>query len=110
MTLLLFAKAWGVKVVQHEYVGQIEQKNYALSLTKHEIILALDGDEELSDELIESINELKSSGFDQSGFLMKPTDKLRRQMGENMVAGTQTGSLGYGRRVVPYGVDKIRMI
>lgn len=63
-------KRMGVKLVQHEYIGQIEQKNYALSLAKHEIILALDGDEELSDELIESINELKASGFDQSGFLM----------------------------------------
>ena len=49
-----------VKFIQHTFEGYIEQKNYALSLAKHDYILSLDGDEALSDELKESIIKTKN--------------------------------------------------
>jgi glycosyltransferase involved in cell wall biosynthesis len=48
-----------VTFVQHAFEGYIEQKNYAISLTKYDHILSLDGDEALSDPLKESIKKTK---------------------------------------------------
>ncbi len=50
-----------VKFIQQEFLGYIEQKNFALSHTSYEYILSLDGDEALSDELKESILNTKSN-------------------------------------------------
>ncbi|MBR06377.1 MAG: glycosyl transferase [Rickettsiales bacterium] len=58
----------GVKFFTHRYEGQVEQKNYALTLTSYEIVLSVDGDEVLSDKLINSINIEKSQGFPCEGY------------------------------------------
>ena len=47
--------SYGVKFVEHEFKGHIEQKNYALSQTTHDYVLSLDADEALSSELRESV-------------------------------------------------------
>jgi glycosyltransferase involved in cell wall biosynthesis len=52
-------RKYGVRFIQHAFEGYIEQKNYATSLASNEIILSLDADEALSDELIQSIKEVK---------------------------------------------------
>lgn len=41
----------GVKFVEHPFEGHIQQKQYAISLAKHDFILSIDADESLSDEL-----------------------------------------------------------
>lgn len=59
-----------VKFVQKAYEGQIEQKNFALSLTNFSVILALDGDEALDGELRQSIIEEKILGFPEDGYFL----------------------------------------
>lgn len=54
------AKIAGAKVVQHEFEGYIQQKNYAISCAEHEWILSLDADEALSEELKKSIFSIKN--------------------------------------------------
>ncbi len=58
----------GVKFFTNSYEGQVQQKNYALKKTSFEIVLAVDGDEVLSEELINSINLEKSQGFPCAGY------------------------------------------
>jgi glycosyltransferase involved in cell wall biosynthesis len=50
----------GAKVVQQQWLGYSASKNLANSLAQHPWILSLDADEELSDELIESVKRWKS--------------------------------------------------
>ncbi len=51
---------YNVRFVEHPFEGHIEQKNYAIDLAQHEIVLSLDADEELSQELSESIVDAKN--------------------------------------------------
>lgn len=53
------AKGAGALVFHQDFLGHIRQKNAAVALAKYDYILSLDADEQLSDELINSINELK---------------------------------------------------
>ncbi len=46
---------------QHKFDTYINQKNYALSLSKYFHVLSLDADEALSEELIESIKKVKQN-------------------------------------------------
>ena len=50
---------YNVTFIQKEFLGYIEQKNFAVTQAKHDYILSLDGDESLSDNLIISIQKLK---------------------------------------------------
>ena len=59
-----------VRFFEHTYEGQIEQKQFALSLARHDMIIALDGDEGLSEDLIETILMEKENGFPYSGYLL----------------------------------------
>src|SRR3989344_7702545 len=45
----------------HKFVNYSDQKNYAASKCKHDWVLSLDADEELSPELIEEIKNLDFS-------------------------------------------------
>lgn len=54
-------KNFNTEFIQQKFLGYIEQKNFALKHASHEHILALDGDEALSDELKESILEIKKN-------------------------------------------------
>lgn len=51
----------GVRIVEHDFAGYVEQKNYALTRANHDYVLALDADEALSDDLREAILNVKSS-------------------------------------------------
>ena len=50
-----------VRFIEHKFEGHIQQKNYALDLAKHNIVLSLDADEALSEELKESIKKVKNN-------------------------------------------------
>ena len=50
---------YNVRFVQHAWEGYAGSKNYANSLASHELILSIDGDEALSDTLMESIKAIK---------------------------------------------------
>ena len=49
------------RVIQHAFIGYGEQKNFASKQAKHDWILSLDADEELSPELTRSIKEFKNN-------------------------------------------------
>ncbi len=53
-------KQYKVRFIQNPFEGYIEQKNFALSQTKYDYILSLDGDEALSEVLKKSILKVKA--------------------------------------------------
>tara|TARA_R110002072_G_scaffold1989_5_gene16622 strand:- start:77379 stop:78143 length:765 start_codon:yes stop_codon:yes gene_type:complete len=53
-------ESYQAKVISQEFLGYIEQKNFALERCQHDYILSLDADEALSEELITNILKLKS--------------------------------------------------
>lgn len=52
---------YDVRFIENAFPGYIEQKNYATSLAKYDIILSLDADEVLSEVLKEQIRNVKSN-------------------------------------------------
>ncbi|GHT11764.1 glycosyl transferase [Bacteroidia bacterium] len=54
-------QSFNVRFIRQEWLGYIEQKNYAMSLAKYLYILSLDADEALSDELKKSILAVKEN-------------------------------------------------
>lgn len=57
----IICQNYKVTFIEHEFMGYIEQKNYALEQTSFDHIVSLDGDEVLSEELQESLITLKSN-------------------------------------------------
>ena len=55
------SKSHNVTFIQQEFLGYIEQKNFAISKSKYDFILSLDGDEALSKELKSSILDIKKN-------------------------------------------------
>ena len=53
----------GARVVQHEFEGHIQQKNWAITQALYPFILSLDADEYLSPTLEKSIDIIKGSGL-----------------------------------------------
>lgn len=49
----------GVRFVEHRFRSHIDQKNFAITQAVHQRVLSLDADEYLSDELIQSLLEMK---------------------------------------------------
>ena len=59
----------GVRFIENPFAGHIEQKNFALEQVSYDYILSLDADEALSEELQQSITEIKNDGrFDAYKF------------------------------------------
>lgn len=54
-------RSFNVRFLQHAFVGHIEQKNYAMSMANFDHVLSLDADEELSDNLQQSILSVKQN-------------------------------------------------
>ncbi len=55
------ARSYGARFIQHTFEGYIEQKNWATSQATYDHILFLDADEALSEELKNSILEVKKN-------------------------------------------------
>jgi ADP-heptose:LPS heptosyltransferase len=51
----------GARVVKHPFKTHIDQKNFAITQATYEVVLSLDADEYLSEELTNSILEVKES-------------------------------------------------
>lgn len=59
----------GVRFLENTFAGYVEQKNFALDQLSHDYVLSLDADEALSEELQQSIAEIKTdSRFDAYRF------------------------------------------
>jgi len=54
-------KQYNVTFIEQDFLGYIEQKNFALAKANHDFVVSLDGDESLSKELQDSIKSLKSN-------------------------------------------------
>lgn len=54
-------KRFNVIFIEQEFLGYIEQKNFALTKATHDYVVSLDGDEALSEELQKSILAAKSN-------------------------------------------------
>lgn len=50
-----------VRFISHKFDGHIEQKNWAITQAKFPYVLSLDADEELDEQLIKSIKEVKEN-------------------------------------------------
>jgi glycosyltransferase involved in cell wall biosynthesis len=59
-----------VTFVEHAFEGHIQQKNFALTQTSYELVLSLDADEYLSDELIQSIKNIKQQNTAHNAYSM----------------------------------------
>ena len=64
---MALASKYTNRLYQHEWQGMAQQKEYAKSLCKHDWVLNLDADEELTTELKQQIIELVSQNNDISG-------------------------------------------
>ena len=51
----------GVRFIEHQFDGHIEQKNWAIAQAKNQYVLSLDADEALTEELQNKINQLKNN-------------------------------------------------
>ena len=61
------AEKFGARVVRQDWLGYVEQKNFALAQAVHPWGLSIDADEEISPELAEAIRRVKAiSGVDDS--------------------------------------------
>ncbi len=63
-------KKYPVTFIKNKFEGHIQQKNYAITLAKNDVILNLDADEAIDDELQKSIIALKSN-FKKDGYLIQ---------------------------------------
>ena len=62
------AEQAGARVLQRDWTGYADQKNYAAESASHDWILSLDADEELSEPLCDEILEVKATEPDVAGF------------------------------------------
>lgn len=63
------AESLEVKIIQHKFEGHIQQKNFAKEQASHDWVLSLDADENLTEQLKQSILEVKKI-FDADGYAM----------------------------------------
>ena len=61
---------YDVRFIKQSFLGYIEQKNFALEKCKYHYVLSLDADECLSNDLIQSIKNIKQNGFDADAYTM----------------------------------------
>ena len=69
------AKKLGARVVLQKFLGHREQKALAVREAKYDVVLALDADEALSAELLNSIEEVKKA-WSHDGYYMNRLNQL----------------------------------
>ena len=62
------AESFGAQVFQHAFEGYVKQKQIATGYAKHDWVLSIDADEQLSPELEQSILQLKTNGFTHDAY------------------------------------------
>lgn len=58
---ITIAEQLGARIVSQHFLGHLEQKNFATEQAKHDWVLSIDADEELSTELHEEIKKTKEN-------------------------------------------------
>ena len=61
-----------LKFYKNSFEGHIQQKNYAVSKASYNFVLSLDADEQLSDDLIQELNNIKIEGVTISSAYSMP--------------------------------------
>src|SRR5205085_6506439 len=67
---IAIAKTKGAKVFQQKFEGYTAQKNKAITYASNDYVLALDADELLSPELLNSIKQIKRAGYSADAYTM----------------------------------------
>jgi glycosyltransferase involved in cell wall biosynthesis len=62
------AAAAGARVIERDFPGHIEQKNFAVEQARHDWVLCIDADERLSPPLAESVRRALEAPGDRAGF------------------------------------------
>jgi glycosyltransferase involved in cell wall biosynthesis len=62
------AASFHARFIPHSWEGYVKQKNFAISQASHPWILSIDADEEISAELLENLQQLKSRTTHPSGY------------------------------------------
>lgn len=62
------AAAAGARVIERDFPGHVEQKNFAVSQAAHDWVLCLDADERLSPALADSVRRALEEPGDRAGF------------------------------------------
>jgi glycosyltransferase involved in cell wall biosynthesis len=57
------AKSVGARVIERDWPGHVDQKEFAVRAAQHDWVLCLDADEKLSLELKQEIMDLRDAGF-----------------------------------------------
>ena len=70
------AQSFGASIHLQEFLGYVGQKNFAKDLAKMDYVLSLDCDEILSNELINSILNIKYNNIQSDGFLVNRLNLL----------------------------------
>ncbi len=73
------AEQLGAIVYKQQFLGYIEQKNFALQKATNDYCLLLDADECLSNELEASIQQLKELGFSADGYTFNRCNNYRNK-------------------------------
>ncbi|MFY7899463.1 MAG: glycosyltransferase family 2 protein [Chitinophagaceae bacterium] len=73
------AEQLGAIVYKQQFLGYIEQKNFALQKATNDYCLLLDADECLSKELENSIQQLKNGGFNADGYSFNRCNNYRNK-------------------------------
>ncbi len=63
-------RQYGVKFIRRPFEGYVAQKNFSMHAATYDYVLALDADERLSDELRESILQVKKDWGDVDGYVV----------------------------------------
>lgn len=61
---------FNVQFIEQKFLGYIEQKNFAITQTKHDFVLSLDADEALDETLKQSILQVKQQGLQADSYKM----------------------------------------
>jgi glycosyltransferase involved in cell wall biosynthesis len=62
------AAAAGARVIERDFPGHVEQKNFAVGEARHDWVLCLDADERLSPALADSVRRALEAPGDRAGF------------------------------------------
>ena len=65
---------YGVRFIEHKFVGHIQQKNWAKEQALNQFVLSLDADEALDETLRQSILDIKSNPLKQGYYLNRFTN------------------------------------
>lgn len=79
------ARARGARVIERDWPGHVEQKEFAVRAAAHDWVLCIDADERVSPELVREIEALRAGGFGAAGYELP---RVSRYLGRWIRHGT----------------------